>query len=103
MTVGAAVKLDELQEILDSHGLTFPVGPDFDAMTIAGMTGTGAHHSSLKYPSSVSDWLEEMVLVDAEGKIQTLRGSQLDLARVHLGLLGAIYSLKLKVISPTLS
>lgn len=98
VTVGAAVKLNVLQETLDSFGLTFPVGPDFDDMTIAGMTGTGAHHSSLKYPSSVSDWVEEITLVDADGKIQVITGENLDVARVHLGLLGAIYSLKLKVI-----
>lgn len=96
--------IDELQDKLDPLGFTFPVTPDYNGISIAGGMATGAHHSSLRIASAIGDWVEEIKLVDGQGSLRTLSGKQLDLSRVHLGLLGVIYQLKLRIVPqfPTL-
>ena len=90
--------INELQDKLDIYGLTFPVTPDYNGVSIAGGMATGAHHSSLRIPSEISEWIEEINLVDGQGNLRKLNGNQMDLGRVHLGLLGVIYQLKLRVV-----
>jgi FAD-dependent oxidoreductase len=97
-TVQPGAIIGDIQRDLNLKGLAFPVTPDYNGVTIAGAMGTGAHNSSLQIPSSVSDWIEEIKLVDGQGKLRTLTGEALDAARVHLGMLGVIYELKIKVV-----
>ena len=95
--VAPGVLISELQEQLHTQNLAFPVTPDYNRVTVAGAMGTGAHHSSLKIQSSVADWVEEIRLVDGKGDIKTLKGADLDLVRVHLGLVGVVTQLKLRL------
>ena len=88
----------ELQNLLDPMGYTFPVTPDYNGVSVAGGMATGAHHSSLKIPTEIADWVEEIKLVDGRGNLRTINGKELDLARVHLGLLGVIYQLKVRIV-----
>ena len=101
VTVGPGILINELLDQLNQKGFTFPVMPDFNGISVAGGMATGAHHSSLRIASDIGSWVEEIRLVDSQGDLRTLTGDELDLARVHLGLLGAIYEIKLRIIPQT--
>lgn len=96
--VQPGILINELNDQLHEQGFTFPVTPDYNGISIAGGMATGAHHSSLKIPTAIADWIEEIKLVDGTGAVRTLTGAQLDTARVHLGLLGVIYELKIRIV-----
>lgn len=98
VTVQPGIKIGDLQERLNAKDLAFPVTSDFNGVSIAGGMGTGAHNSSLQIASGVADWVEEIKLVDGTGAIKILSGAELDAGRVHLGLLGVIFELKLKLV-----
>jgi len=98
VTVQPGIRIGDLQERLNKANLAFPVTPDYNGVSIAGAMGAGAHNSSLQIPTAVGDWVEEIKLVDGQGEIQILSGEALDAARVHLGLLGVIFELKIKVV-----
>jgi len=98
VTVQPGVVLGHLQKELDRQGLAFPVTPDYNGVTVAGAMGAGAHHSSLRIPSAVGDWVQQVTLVDGRGEVQVLEGDALDAARVHLGLLGVVVKVTLKVV-----
>jgi L-gulonolactone oxidase len=97
--VGPGLRLNDLQNHLKKVDRAFPITPDFSGVTVAGAAATGSHHSSLKIPSSVADWVTQMQIVDGNGSLRTLAGPDLDLARVHLGLLGVVVSLRLQTIA----
>ncbi len=98
VSVQPGVRIGDLQAKLSDANLAFPVTPDYNGVSIAGAMGAGAHNSSLQIPTAVGDWVEEIKLVDGKGEIQVLSGERLNAARVHLGLLGIIFELKLKVV-----
>jgi L-gulonolactone oxidase len=98
VTVQPGIVIGDLQAKLADYGFTFPVTPDFNGVTVAGAMGTGAHNSSLQIPSAVGDWAQELKLIDGRGEVQTFSGEALDAARVHLGLLGVIFEVKLKIV-----
>lgn len=52
--------------------------------------GTGAHGSSLKYPTALSDQITALTVIDGNGVLRVIRGPDLNHFRVHLGLLGVI-------------
>jgi len=93
--------VSELQEQLEPLGLTFPVSPDYSGVSIAGSVATGSHSSSLRIPSAVADWVEEIKLIDSNGEIRILGGKDLDTARIHLGLFGVVYEMTLRVVPLT--
>lgn len=97
-TVQPGIRIGDLQSALNAAEFAFPVTPDYNGVSIAGAMGTGAHNSSLQIPTAVGDWVEEIKLVDGNGDIQVLTGETLDAGRVHLGLLGVIFELKLKIV-----
>jgi L-gulonolactone oxidase len=97
VTVQPGIKIAQLQEQLHTKGFAFAVSPDYNGVSVAGAMGTGAHHSSLKIQSSVSDYVVSMNLIDGLGNKKTLSGSELNTAKVHLGLLGVITQLTLKI------
>ena len=66
-------------------------------ITVAGGLGTGAHHSSLKIGSGIHDYVTRLKLVNAEGNFVELVGEQAQNAAIHLGYLGAIVEVELKV------
>ncbi len=98
VVVQPGILIPDLQKQLDPLGFTFPVSPDYNGVTIAGAMGSGAHHSSLKIQSGVADWVEEMTVVNGLGELVRLAGDDLNNARVHLGLMGVIVELKVKVV-----
>ncbi|MBC7531499.1 MAG: FAD-binding protein [Oligoflexus sp.] len=96
--VQPGILINQLQDQLNEKGFTFPVTPDYNGVSLGGGMGTGAHHSSLKFATGISDWVEEIKLVDGKGELKTLSGKDMDTARVHLGLLGVIVELKIRIL-----
>ncbi|MCA2960995.1 MAG: FAD-binding protein [Silvanigrellales bacterium] len=97
-TVEPGVRIIDLQEELHKQGYAFPVTPDYNDVTLAGATATGAHHSSLSLASGIADWTEEMTVINGKGERQVFSGKELDPVRVHLGLLGAVVQLKMRIV-----
>jgi L-gulonolactone oxidase len=96
--VEPGVIVGDLQESLNGIGLAFPVTPDYNGISVAGGMGAGAHNSSLRIPTAIGDWVQEVKVVDGRGETRVLTGDELDAARVHLGLLGIIYEVKVKLV-----
>lgn len=59
-------------------------------VTAAGAIATGAHHTSLRFPSGIHDMVTRIVLIDGLGDLQVLEGAEAKGAAAHLGVLGAI-------------
>ncbi|MBQ49554.1 MAG: hypothetical protein CMP10_19395 [Zetaproteobacteria bacterium] len=97
-TVGPGILLGDLQAQLHESGFTFPVTPDYNGVSLAGSMATGAHHSSLQIPSDVASWVESIKIVNSKGELVELGKNDLAIGGVHLGLLGAIYQLKIKIL-----
>ncbi|RYZ69243.1 MAG: FAD-binding oxidoreductase, partial [Proteobacteria bacterium] len=83
--VQPGILVGDLQDQLDEKGFTFPVTPDYNGVSLAGGMGTGAHHSSLRFATGISDWIDEIKVIDGRGDLQTISGKDLETARVHLG------------------
>ncbi len=96
--VGPGILLGDLQEQLHQEGLTFPVTPDYNGVSLAGSMATSAHNSSLRIPSDIASWVESVKVVNGKGQIVELPARDLSIGGVHLGLLGAIYELKIKIL-----
>ncbi|KAK9762830.1 oxidoreductase [Basidiobolus ranarum] len=98
VTVEAGMTLVNLLEYLNKHGLGIVNFPNFGEVTVAGALGTGAHGSSLIHVTSMSDLVESMRVVTGTGKLVTVKGKLLDAFRVHIGAIGLLYDVTLKVI-----
>jgi len=97
VTVEPGVRLADLSAALHAEGLAIPNMPDYTGVSVAGSMATGAHHSSLRTPASVADMAVAMRIVDGRGNVQTFEGDDIDATAVHLGLLGAVVELTLRV------
>lgn len=96
VTLGAGIQLYDATRQLKAFGRALRTTPAWGNITIGGAIGTGAHGSSLKYTSSISEQVVELGIVDGLGNLRTI-SSEEDLAsfRVHLGLLGIIVNVTL--------
>ncbi|SMF82831.1 D-arabinono-1,4-lactone oxidase [Pseudobacteriovorax antillogorgiicola] len=97
MTVQAGMRFDVFNRIAGEQGLAVNMVTELGTFSIGGMLGSGTHGSTLmKKGSMLSDYVTEMKIVssqldeDGMAKIITLRGEQLDAARVNLGVLGIV-------------
>jgi len=59
-------------------------------VTAAGAIATGAHHTSLRFPSGIHDMVQRLVLVDGTGTLQVLDGQAAREVSAHLGVLGVV-------------
>jgi FAD/FMN-containing dehydrogenase len=98
VTLQPGVRIADLQDELHKKGFAFPVTPDYNDVTVAGAMATGAHHSSLVMSSSVADWAEEMTIINGKGEKVVLPRKELAFLSVHLGLLGAVVQLKMRIV-----
>ena len=98
-TWGAGTRLGDTGPLLDSIGQAMINLPDIDRQTIAGSTATSTHGTGLKFPS-LSGFVKEIRMVSVEGEIIDVNAeNDVDLfnaARVSLGALGIITSMKLQ-------
>jgi L-gulono-1,4-lactone dehydrogenase len=96
--VEAGVRARELNDYLARRGRMVRSLPIYEGMTVGGMVSTGSHGSGLT-DGSLSDEIIEMTIVRADGEIVRVTDADLQTwraARISLGMLGIIYSVKLK-------
>jgi L-gulono-1,4-lactone dehydrogenase len=98
VTVRAGTRLRDLNDALAAEGRALPIVGSIAAQTIAGMIGTGTHGSSLVH-GNVSSLVEGLRLIDGHGEVHALAGDdpRLDGARVHLGALGIVTEVTLRI------
>jgi L-gulonolactone oxidase len=97
--VEAGVSVRTLTDLLARHGHAL-IGPTmFRDVTIAGAVATGSHGLGFE-AGTLADSVIELTLVDAGGGVHRWTRdtpAMLALARVSLGLLGAVHSVRLRV------
>ncbi|KAJ8327117.1 D-arabinono-1,4-lactone oxidase [Batrachochytrium dendrobatidis] len=102
ITVGAGIKLHQLNDLLDRLGLALLNLGSISEQSIAGAISTGTHGTGIKF-GILASMVLELRLVIANGEILTLsRESSPDLflaALCSLGCLGVITRVKLQVVS----
>lgn len=97
--VGAGTRLRALNEALDEHGLALPIVGSVDHQSVAGAIATGTHGSSLVH-GNLSSLVQAVRMVTGQGEIVDLDATdeRLEGARVHLGALGILAEVTLRVI-----
>jgi L-gulonolactone oxidase len=105
VAVDPGITMAELMEWLHERGksLGFPV-MGFRGVSIAGAIATGSHGSSPKHSAILSSAVEAIELVDGRGNFVRVDASQagpngdrLKAARAHLGMLGAVTRVWLRI------
>ncbi len=91
--VEPGVTVGEIGDALHEAGLSMRVNMPNRDFTAAGVIATGAHHTSLRFPSGMHDAVREIVLVDGRGDVVTLRDDEARGAAAHLGVLGIVVEL----------
>jgi FAD/FMN-containing dehydrogenase len=99
VTIGAGTRLRDLNAALAARGLALPIVGSIAHQAMAGAIATGTHGSSLVH-GNLASGVVSMRLVDGRGDVIAIeRGDpRLDGARVHLGTLGVITELTLRVV-----
>ncbi|MEE2643635.1 MAG: D-arabinono-1,4-lactone oxidase [Myxococcota bacterium] len=95
--VEPGIRAVELSRFLHREGFAIAVMPDYTGVSIAGAIGTGAHHSSLRIPASMSDLVDSLVIVDGRGELRRLQGEEVAATATHLGQLGIVVEVGLRV------
>lgn len=98
VTVRAGTRLRDLNVALAAEGRALPIMGSIAAQTIAGMIATGTHGSSLVH-GNLSSLVEGLRLIDGRGELHEIAGDdpRLDGARVHLGALGLVTAVTLRI------
>ncbi|MEC8717911.1 MAG: FAD-binding protein, partial [Pseudomonadota bacterium] len=95
--LGAGQRLADLGPKLAAHGLALANQGDIARQSLAGALATGTHGTGWSLPS-LAAMVTGMRLVDGEGRIHVLTGPEiLDGTRIHLGLLGVVTALALRL------
>jgi L-gulonolactone oxidase len=97
-TVRGGTRLRDLSAALAARGLALPIVGSIHHQSIAGAIATGTHGSSLRH-GNLASLVERLVLVDGRGELVELRAGDPRLAgaRVHLGALGVVAEVTLRV------
>ena len=91
VTVKAGTTLEELNIILDDHGLALGVSPTIAWQTVAGAIMTATHGTGMKY-GNLATLVVSLEMVTASGEVMTIsKGDDLfEAVTVSLGLLGVV-------------
>lgn len=96
--VEGGMSIEDLNELLFENGLALRNMGDANPQTIAGAISTETHGSGIGPDlGSLSEFVEGLKIVKADGQLVDLQGNDLKAGRVSLGKLGAIYSVTLSV------
>ena len=102
VTVFAGTTLQELNLILEQHGLALANLPDSSHMSVGGALATGTHGTGLGQPS-LGGQVIGLSLATPTGELiscsETHRPDLFDAARVHLGVLGVVVSVTFQCVS----
>ncbi len=94
--VEAGISIRSLNNRLHKLGVALKNMGDSNPQAVAGAIATETHGSGAGV-GSMSEFVEGMRIVTADGSVRDLAGDELKAGRVSLGLLGAVYSIKLRV------
>lgn len=99
VTVQAGIKLRELNRLLATHDLALPTLGAIAEQTVSGAISTATHGGSL-YRGSLSDCVERLRLVRADGSAVELDSSHkwFPAAAVSMGMLGIISTVTLRCV-----
>ncbi len=101
VTVGAGIRLFDLNRELESHGLALPNLGDIDRQSLAGAISTGTHGTGINY-HSISQAVIGLKIVTGDGGIlecsPTENQNIFEAARVSLGALGVIIEVTLQCV-----
>ena len=101
VTVGAGIRLFDLNERLDSLGLALPNLGDIDCQTLAGAISTGTHGTGLGY-HSISEAVIGLKIVTGDGGVLECSAgidqNIFEAARVSLGSLGVIIEVTIQCV-----
>ena len=99
VTVRAGTRLQDLNAELAERGLALPILGSITRQSIAGAIATGTHGSSLSH-GNLASLVVGMRLLTGSGEVLDLAADdeRLDGARVHLGAIGAVTRVTLRVV-----
>lgn len=99
VTVRAGTRLAQLNAALAADGYALPIVGSIAAQSIAGVIATGTHGSSLVH-GNLASLVERVRLIDGLGEVHEIAAGdpRLDAARVHLGALGIITEVTLRIV-----
>src|SRR5215831_16143322 len=101
--VGGGLTIKDMNDWLDSQGWALFNMGDANPQRVTGAVSTETHGSGVKHANdsdsvgSLSEYVEGMTIVRADGEVYELTDDELPAGRVSLGKLGAIYSIRLRV------
>ncbi|HSE84529.1 MAG TPA: D-arabinono-1,4-lactone oxidase [Thermodesulfobacteriota bacterium] len=97
VTVGAGIKIQDLNDELYRHGLALTNMGTISRQSIAGATSTGTHGTGIKY-SNMSTFIVALELITADGEILRItEGDEIfDAARLSLGAFGIVTQVTLQ-------
>ena len=98
---GPGATVQEIDTLLEKHGLVIGSNILLTSVRIGGIVATGSHGTGSEY-STISDRVYEISIVDADGTVRVYNEEQVDdeimsAARVNLGLLGITTEIVLRV------
>lgn len=102
--VESGITIRALSRVLAARGFMLIGVPMFRDVSVGGALATGTHGCGFE-SGAVADAVTELTIVDAGGRLHRFDRTQsaaLALAKVSLGMLGAVYSVRLRV-QPTFS
>jgi FAD-linked oxidoreductase len=99
VTVRAGTTVHDLNRLLLRDGLSLPNQSAIDAQTIAGALATASHGGSCRF-GSLSEHLVGARVITADGAVRQIGegDAEMDALRAHLGCLGVISALTLRVV-----
>jgi L-gulonolactone oxidase len=97
VVVRAGTRLRDLSAALAARGLSLPVLGSIQQQSVAGAIATGTHGSSLVH-GNLASLVTSMRVVTGRGGIVDLTDEQLVGGRVHLGVLGVVTQVGLRVV-----
>ena len=95
--VEAGVTLRDLSEGLARRGWAVETLPQSSKITLGGALN-GIHGSTLQHPATLAEQVTGMELISSAGEQVSVPHELLPLARVHLGVLGAVSRVRLRVV-----
>lgn len=98
VTIRGGTRLEDLNAALAAAGYALPIVGSIAEQSLAGAIATGTHGSSLVH-GNLSSLVERVRLVDGRGEVHDMGAGdpRLEAARVHLGALGIVTELTLRI------
>lgn len=94
---GAGLEVGDFFEKMHEFGRGISGSPTFAGITLGGAIAIGSYGTGLRYPSSLSEQIVSMTVVDGRGQILKITKDEEDFKafRVNLGLLGIVYEVEI--------